>query len=232
MEIISRQEAIRLGRNKYFTGRPCKNGHVAERYVQGCICRDCISPVATPLNEDQRTERQRIVALKLAIEQERLKLSSERARINAQRLNLTQQRQARRDKATEVKSGLIKIRLTCLFRDIEAVRQFAYLLAAAREPAVTYLNIACPHLVPAVVGGGLERYTLACFPEDREQIVEYMVGLQNITVEPVQPAPIPYLTMQERINSQLRAADPDDGICKHGKYFDEHCEKCATAAVK
>lgn len=182
-----------------------------------------------PLNEEQRTERQRLAAIKLEIEQERLKLSSERARISAQRLNLSEQRQAAREKAAEIKSRLIKIKITCAFRDIEPVRQFAYLLAAAREPSVAYLNIACPHMAPAVVGGGLERYTLACFPEDREGIVEYMVGLQKsqgVTVAP--PAPIPSLTMQERINARLKAADPSDGLCKHGKYAEEHCEKCAA----
>ena len=34
-EIISRDEALRRGLNKFFTGKPCKRGHVAERFVSG-----------------------------------------------------------------------------------------------------------------------------------------------------------------------------------------------------
>lgn len=39
MEITSREEAFRAGLNRFYTGRPCRNGHLSERYVstQGCI---------------------------------------------------------------------------------------------------------------------------------------------------------------------------------------------------
>lgn len=42
MKIITRQEAINQGLSRYFTGNPCKNGHVSERNIQGaCIkCRE------------------------------------------------------------------------------------------------------------------------------------------------------------------------------------------------
>jgi hypothetical protein len=32
-EIISRAEAKARGLTRYFTGKPCKYGHIAERYV-------------------------------------------------------------------------------------------------------------------------------------------------------------------------------------------------------
>ena len=44
MEITSRQDAITFGRRKYFTGVPCKNGHVSERYTQSSVCLDCLHP--------------------------------------------------------------------------------------------------------------------------------------------------------------------------------------------
>src|SRR5271157_2252861 len=39
-QIISRKDAIALGFMTYFTGKPCKHGHIAERYVDcgSCIC--------------------------------------------------------------------------------------------------------------------------------------------------------------------------------------------------
>lgn len=41
MKIITRQEAIEKGLVRYFTGNPCKHGHVAERYVAGFGCVVC-----------------------------------------------------------------------------------------------------------------------------------------------------------------------------------------------
>jgi len=39
--MMKRREAISLGLTKYFTGKPCKNGHVAERTVIGRDCIEC-----------------------------------------------------------------------------------------------------------------------------------------------------------------------------------------------
>lgn len=41
MNIISRQEAIKNGFSKYFTGKPCSRGHVSERYAVSAMCVDC-----------------------------------------------------------------------------------------------------------------------------------------------------------------------------------------------
>jgi hypothetical protein len=40
--IISRAEARALGLKRYFTGEPCKRGHVAERGVSCPGCMECI----------------------------------------------------------------------------------------------------------------------------------------------------------------------------------------------
>lgn len=39
--IMSKEEAIRLGMNKYFTGEPCVNGHISPRYVNNGVCCEC-----------------------------------------------------------------------------------------------------------------------------------------------------------------------------------------------
>lgn len=41
MEIISKQEAIAKGLNKFFTGEPCKRGHIAARTVSKHMCVEC-----------------------------------------------------------------------------------------------------------------------------------------------------------------------------------------------
>jgi len=39
--IISRAEAKAQGLTHYFTGKPCKHGHIAERFVTGRHCVEC-----------------------------------------------------------------------------------------------------------------------------------------------------------------------------------------------
>jgi 5-methylcytosine-specific restriction endonuclease McrA len=41
--IISREEARAQGLKRFFTGDPCRNGHVAERLVSNGFCRECYS---------------------------------------------------------------------------------------------------------------------------------------------------------------------------------------------
>lgn len=43
MKIISRKDAIARGLKRYFTGKPCKHGHMDEQYVSGSGCVKCIA---------------------------------------------------------------------------------------------------------------------------------------------------------------------------------------------
>lgn len=38
----SKEEAEKLGINHYFTGKPCKHGHISARILSG-DCRECIN---------------------------------------------------------------------------------------------------------------------------------------------------------------------------------------------
>lgn len=40
-KIVSRAEAVSLGLKRYFTGKPCKNGHIAERALPSSNCVVC-----------------------------------------------------------------------------------------------------------------------------------------------------------------------------------------------
>lgn len=42
MDIISRKEAKSQGLKKYYTGKSCKNNHMAERYTESGACYGCI----------------------------------------------------------------------------------------------------------------------------------------------------------------------------------------------
>lgn len=46
MRIISAKEAAEKGFKKYFTGEPCKNGHIAERTTKRHYCVQCRDEIA------------------------------------------------------------------------------------------------------------------------------------------------------------------------------------------
>ena len=41
MEILLRKEAISTGKTRYYTGKPCRLGHVSERFTKSAKCLDC-----------------------------------------------------------------------------------------------------------------------------------------------------------------------------------------------
>jgi len=41
MEIIIRSDATKLGLPHYYTGKPCKHGHLSKRRVKDRVCMDC-----------------------------------------------------------------------------------------------------------------------------------------------------------------------------------------------
>lgn len=42
MEIITREQAYAIEAKRYFTGRPCKKGHISERYTSNGVCCACL----------------------------------------------------------------------------------------------------------------------------------------------------------------------------------------------
>lgn len=43
MKIISAREAFNKGLTRYFTGNPCKNGHIVERMISNGNCVECLN---------------------------------------------------------------------------------------------------------------------------------------------------------------------------------------------
>lgn len=41
-KIVNRAEAIKNGSSVYYTGMPCKKGHVVQRYTTNGACLECI----------------------------------------------------------------------------------------------------------------------------------------------------------------------------------------------
>lgn len=52
--VISRQEALDQGLPTYFTGKPCKHGHVAERRTANKTCVECARATIRKWHSDNR----------------------------------------------------------------------------------------------------------------------------------------------------------------------------------
>jgi 5-methylcytosine-specific restriction endonuclease McrA len=61
MEIITRKRAIKLGLKRYFTGKPCKRGHIVERYVSNLGCLTC-GAASEALNKEKRRKNGKAAA--------------------------------------------------------------------------------------------------------------------------------------------------------------------------
>ena len=51
MAVLTRKEALNQGEKKYYTGRPCKNGHYSLRYSVSGSCEQCVR-LADKLNKE------------------------------------------------------------------------------------------------------------------------------------------------------------------------------------
>lgn len=61
MDVISRKQAKAAGLVRYFTGVPCKHGHIAERYTGDGVCSECaIVKLRTRYAEDPNKARARV----------------------------------------------------------------------------------------------------------------------------------------------------------------------------
>jgi len=55
-QIINRKEAKQKGLKRYFTGKPCKYGHLAERFVSTSTCVTCSQEKAAATKRENRSQ--------------------------------------------------------------------------------------------------------------------------------------------------------------------------------
>jgi hypothetical protein len=139
MEIITRQQAITAGLRKYFTGEPCKNGHLSERYVQSSTCESCIrSNVPDEANRAQRLsmshQRAELERDKLALRQQRMKLEQDKFELSKTRVTL-------RGKAATKRDELIQFRVWLHYADVEFYKSVMLAYAIAIDPTVTIADL-------------------------------------------------------------------------------------------
>lgn len=173
MKILSRKDAISAGEKKYFTGIPCKNGHLAERYTQSSSCESCVHPKTLPNSQD--------IGKKLELRERKLKLEEEKLEITRQRtarlslqaeLALTRQREREINKERlKTKSELIGYKIRLWDKDVSSYREIVFALSSARQPALHVGDVFSSRSPTGREGSGA-LYFFHCFIDDRENLYE------------------------------------------------------------
>ena len=137
MEIKTRKQAMVDGENTYFTGKPCKNGHMNFRYVQSGSCYDCI-------NGDRVSPNSTAAAARNA------RLAESAEMFKAKMI---------------VKDSLVQIKLAVHDVDLDLVKSAVHAYAIMRHPTLTVLDV-CPTLAPTVMSATVAIHKFNCHVED------------------------------------------------------------------
>jgi len=176
--MITRSDAKAQGLSKYFTGVPCRNGHVAERYTQSGTCQDCIrtsraivlAPRA-PVGEilPPTSARLELQQARVDLEQQKITIKAQRAAVELKKLELQLNRQAERTVAAErksvVKTQLMDVVVLVDPLDFETVAQLVWSFSVIRNPLLRRDE--------TMTGRQIEnsRHVMRCYPDDHKEII-------------------------------------------------------------
>lgn len=123
MQITTRREAIAAGVGQYFTGKPCKHGHISHRYTQSGACAQCISDTSAAFRKEVSADyraRKRVVEARA----EKLALIAERQQLKV-----------------EAMRGIMSIRLLAHPQDMRLVFDTAAGLCRTRYPVLDVADV-------------------------------------------------------------------------------------------
>jgi hypothetical protein len=124
-EIISRKDALSQALKHYFTGKPCKRGHVDQRYVSTNQCCSCIKKQSKAWQENNR-EKSRECSAKWqkkmrSTEEGRQRLETINAPSRAKYNKTAKRKEARRREFEARESNPVRrveSRIRCLLRNV------------------------------------------------------------------------------------------------------------------
>lgn len=122
LQILSRKDAVAKGIKHYFTGKPCKRGHVAKRLVSTCVCVFCAyesqqntETVERKAKHYQNNKQQYLGRAKKRYEENK-QVMIERA-CNYQKANLGKIIEQRKSRMANDDLYAIKERVRCLIKE-------------------------------------------------------------------------------------------------------------------
>jgi hypothetical protein len=202
-QIITREYARHNGLNKYFTGKPCKNGHLAERYTMSGTCQECISasreimiaPGTTVLEPIPNLPTGEIITVssqRLELQQRRMELEQQKIVLRAQKQALAAQRaefqivinqdrierRQRRERKEAIQEKLQELNVLFDSLDRDAILLMVWAFAAQRDPRFKMEDVIVRQIDQA-------RIRVRCFPQDVETIVRETNRMYSARTAPV-----------------------------------------------
>ena len=103
MQIITRQEAKEKGLSRYFTGKPCKRGHIDERQIRDGYCVSCANQVARESWRKNDKRKKYLQEWKRKNKDKILAYSKKHREVNAEKIKSSSKKYLRSDKAKETR---------------------------------------------------------------------------------------------------------------------------------
>jgi len=190
MEIITRTVARRRDLPMYFTGKPCKNNHIAERYFESGACKECIreskstalSPISKAIEGEILSPTTRpIDALKLANAQLALakaKLALAKAtNLNSKSLDYQEEKTSKKEvkeRRRIITEELVDTHLKCFPEDYRKVLEIVWVATVMRNPMLKKEDVVKRQLNHCT-------WTFRCYAEDRKALYAITDEIFGIT---------------------------------------------------
>lgn len=163
--LVTRREAVAIGARRYFTGEPCKHGHVAERRVIGSACVACANARAIDWAE-RHPERTKEIRNRHAQENiDRIRLRRRRENLSARQLRKVYEQDKRFYEANKEE----RRQYALAYRHANIDKRLEYDKKRAKDPLISRpksaarnirRRVACAHLSP------LERFEIRIIYEE------------------------------------------------------------------
>jgi hypothetical protein len=145
MEMKPRQQAMASGESLYNTGKPCRNGHVADRYTASGACKACIADsvagVRRALGKAENTperqeQRDGLVAMRLRIVPADVQtlLDTVAAMTLARRPALVATDVVGQRKGSKPEGGTVLFIVNVDAQDVELIRQMQWAMLKVHTP--------------------------------------------------------------------------------------------------
>lgn len=187
MQIVTRKEAKATGLNRYYTGLPCKNGHVDYRYTASGACKSCVGESNGRFAPTGVETEPEVVAAKMVLDaaqtayNEAVRVASERRQQQLEADHAAKEqatKNGRKQKEVdaglarermEAKRQLVQVRVRLYEEDRGNVAAAAWAMAAMRAPSLTMGDVD-PQLIPRDKTAGTALYAFNCYAADVEAV--------------------------------------------------------------
>lgn len=161
MNIVSRSDARALKLKKYFTGEPCANGHISERYFPSGACKACIN--GDRLKIDDHPE---LSAAKLRVSEAVADYEATKRRLLAQQKADADARQVQYRVRKDALGSMAMMWFRLLPADVDVFATSAWAAACAREPALLLSDVSLNRAPRGREPQGSAMRAYMCHPDD------------------------------------------------------------------